>query len=526
MSDIRQRTVENMQKFSRAMIGAVLFLPVIGLILALSSVLTNPTLIPENSVIHNIGQLLGDTFWPLFGNLGLLFCVGISYGLAKDKKTEVALVAVMCFIMFLGANHSWLELTHHVADTINGEYYGTGQTRLLGFVVVDMGVFLGIILGCTIAWVHNKVSQIELPGALSMYGGAKLTLIAMTPVVLLYAIAFTTIWPFMTHGITALTGFMKNAGVAGVFVYGFFEKFLIPTGLHHFVWSPFQLTQIGGTLTVDGQTVSGTQAIFLAYMRHPDLTPIMNDALRFSQQGMTTIFGLSGAALAFYHTATPAKKQMAKAILLPAIITSILTGITEPIEFTFLFVSPLLWVIHATLTAASQAICDLFSVRPWGASGLIEFVIYNLPLPVALTRWPLYIVIGIGQFAAYYVIFRTLVVKLNLKTPGREDDDEVKLYSKQDYQAKNKQKNNDVTDEIINGLGGRENIVSVDNCFTRLRVAVKDLTQVNDAILKSTGANGVVRNNNEVQVIYGVRVGQIRSRVDVWLAQTQTGSNV
>ncbi len=252
----------------------------------------------------------------------------------------------------------------------------------------------------------------------------------------------------------------------------------------------------------------------------------MNDALRFSQQGMTTIFGLSGAALAFYHTATPAKKQMAKAILLPAIITSILTGITEPIEFTFLFVSPLLWVIHATLTAASQAICDLFSVRPWGASGLIEFVIYNLPLPVALTRWPLYIVIGIGQFAAYYVIFRTLVVKLNLKTPGREDDDDVKLYSKQDYQAKNKQKNNDVTDEIINGLGGRENIVSVDNCFTRLRVAVKDLTQVNDAILKSTGANGVVRNNNEVQVIYGVRVGQIRSRVDVWLAQTQTGSNV
>ncbi len=216
--------------------------------------------------------MLGDTFWPLFGNLGLLFCVGISYGLAKDKKTEVALVSVMCFIMFLGANHSWLEHTHGLAEKINGEYYGTGQTQLLGFVVVDMGVFLGIILGCTIAWVHNNVSAIELPGALSMYGGAKLTLVAMTPVVIFYAIAFTWIWPFMTHGISALTGFMKNAGVAGVFVYGFFEKFLIPTGLHHFVWSPFQLTQIGGTLNVDGQVVSGTQAIFLAYMRHPDLT--------------------------------------------------------------------------------------------------------------------------------------------------------------------------------------------------------------------------------------------------------------
>lgn len=521
MSGIRQRILENMQTFSRAMIGAVLFLPVIGLILALSSVLTNPTLIPETSFLHNLGQLLGDTFWPLFGNLGLLFCIGISYGLARDRKTEVALVSVMCFIMFLGANHSWLEFTHRIAEKINGEYYGTGQTQLLGFVVVDMGVFLGIILGCTIAWVHNKVSSVELPGALSMYGGAKLTLIAMTPVVIFYAIAFTWIWPFMTHGITALTGFMKNAGVAGVFVYGFFEKFLIPTGLHHFVWSPFQLTQIGGTLSVDGQTVSGTQAIFLAYMRHPDLTPVMNDALRFSQQGMTTIFGLAGASLAFYHTAKPEKKMLAKAILLPAIITSMLTGITEPIEFTFLFISPLLWLIHATLTATSQAICDIFTVRPWGAAGLIEFLIYNLPLPAALTRWPLYIIIGIGQFGAYYVIFRTLVVKLNLKTPGREDDDEVKLYNKADYREKIKNKthsSNAITDDIIKGLGGKENIISVDNCFTRLRVAIHDMSLVDDTILKGTGANGVVRNRNEVQVIYGVKVGQVRTHVDTWLA--------
>jgi alpha-glucoside PTS system EIICB component len=521
MSGIRQRTLESMQQFSRAMIGAVLFLPVIGLILAFSSILTNPTLISETSFLHQLGQLLGDTFWPLFGNLGLLFCVGISYGLAKDKKTEVALVSVMCFIMFLGANHSWLEHTNAIADKINGEYYGTGQTQLLGFVVVDMGIFLGIILGCTIAWVHNKVSSIELPGALSMYGGAKLTLIAMTPVVIVYAIAFTWFWPIMTHGITAMTGFMKNAGVAGVFVYGFFEKFLIPTGLHHFVWSPFQLTQIGGSLTVDGQTVSGTQAIFLAYMRHPDLTPVMNDALRFSQQGMTTIFGLSGAALAFYHTAKPEKKMLAKAVLLPAIIRSILTGITEPIEFTFLFISPLLWFIHATLTAASQAICDLLSVRPWGASGLIEFLAYNLPLPVSLTRWPLYVLIGIGQFIAYYVIFRTIVVKLKLKTPGREDDDEVKLYNKKDYQEKIQQgKSGKETQigEIIKGLGGKQNIISIDNCFTRLRVAIHDLNLVDDAVLKTTGANGVVRNRNEVQVIYGVKVGQVRSKVDTWLA--------
>ena len=195
-----------------------------------------------------------------------------------------------------------------------------------------------------------------------------------------------------------------------------------------------------------------------------------------------------------------------------------LTGITEPIEFTFLFVSPLLWVIHATLTAASQAICDIFTVRPGGASGLIEFLIYNLPLPVSLTRWPGYVLIGIGQFAVYYVIFRTLVVKLNLKTPGREDDENVKLYSKAEYRQKVAQPQS-VTDDIIRGLGGKENILSVDNCFTRLRVAVRDMARVDDTQLKNTGANGVVRNRNEVQVIYGVKVGQVRSRVDNWLAE-------
>ncbi|MDP8162255.1 PTS transporter subunit EIIC [Pasteurella skyensis] len=514
MSGSNTIILNKMQRFSKAMMGAVLFLPVIGLILAFSSIFTNDTLFSEGSFLFSIGQMLGDTFWPLFGNLGLLFCVGISYGLAKNNKTEVSLVAVMCFIMFLGANHSWLEHSNSIANKINGEYFGTGQTEMLGFVVTDMGIFLGLILGTTIAFVHNKVSHIELPGAFAMYGGAKLTLIAMTPIIIFYAIFFSWLWPFVTDGIVSLTKFMKEADIYGVFVYGFFEKFLIPTGLHHFVWSPFQLTPLGGTIVVDGETVSGSQAIFLAYMRHPDISEIMHPALRFSQQGMTTIFGLAGAALAFYHTAKPEKKMIAKAILLPAILTSMLTGITEPIEFTFLFVSPLLWVIHATLTALSQAACDLFLVRPWGPSGLVEFVIYNLPLPVSLTKWPLYIVIGVVQFIVYYIIFRTIVVKLNLKTPGREDDEDVKLYNKQDYLSK---KSNDATTNISNiilGLGGKENIISVDNCFTRLRVDVIDSTKIDKELLKQTGASGVVQNQQEIQVIYGVKVGQIRTQVD------------
>ncbi|CAH5205515.1 PTS transporter subunit EIIC [Serratia marcescens] len=517
MKGIIDNILSKLQLFSKAMMGPIFFLPVIGLILALSSILTNATLINEHSAVFSIGKMIGDTFWPLFGNLGLIFCIGITYGLAKDKKSEAALVAVMCFIMFLGANSSYLQLSGHVAAKINGEYYGTGQTELLGFTVVDMGIFLGLILGVTIAWVHNRLCNVELNGVFSVYGGAKLVLIAMTPIIMLYAVAFSYLWPAISQGLIALTGFMKSSGSLGVFVYGFFEKFLIPTGLHHFIWSPFQLTSIGGSIVQDGQTVSGSQAIFLAYMRDPSISPLMNEALRFSQQGMVTIFGLSGAALAFYHTAKPEKKMLAKAILIPAITTSILVGITEPIEFTFLFISPLLWVIHAVLTALSQVACNLFQVRPWGASGLVEFLAYNLPLPVSLTRWPLYVVIGLVQFAVYYLVFKTLVLKLNLKTPGREDDQDVKLYSKQDYRNR-KNTLDEPSGIIIRALGGKENIISVDNCFTRLRVELKDMAQVDEAALKSTGAKGVVKNRREVQVIYGVTVGKVKNQVEKYLA--------
>ncbi|PWC13026.1 PTS transporter subunit EIIC [Brenneria corticis] len=511
-----------LQSFSKAMMGPVLFLPVIGLILALSSILSNPSLF-SSAPLEQVGKLLGDTFWPLFGNLGLIFAVGIAYGMAKSNKSEAALVALMCFIMFLGANASFLELSGRVAEKVNGEYFGTGQTETLGFHVIDMGIFLGLILGVTVAWVYNRLAQKELGGIWSVYGGAKLVLIAMTPIILAYAIAFSYLWPVVAQGISSLTGFMKTAGASGVFVYGFFEKFLIPTGLHHFIWSPFQLTAIGGTLFANGESVSGSQAIFLAYMRDPTLSPLMDPALRFSQQGMVTIFGLSGAALAFYRTAKPEKRLQAKAILIPAMMTSILVGITEPIEFTFLFISPLLWVIHAVLTALSQVACYLLDVRPWGASGLVEFVAYNLPLPASLTRWPLWIAIGLVQFGVYYVVFKTLVTRLNLKTPGREDDDAVRLYSKQEYrEQQEKMREASLAADVVDALGGAANILAVDNCFTRLRVELKESALLDEAALKTGGAKGVIRHGNNVQVIYGVHVGTIRRQVeDRLLADTR-----
>ena len=510
---------DQFQKFSRAMMGAILFLPVIGTALVVATLLGNWS--SAGTILNDISSLLGGTLWPLFGNLSLIFAVGLTYGLAKEKKTEAALLSVMVFIMFLGANSTFLELTGRVIPMPeNGQLAGTGQCMLLGFRVIDMGVFLGILLGIITAYVHNKFCNTEFKGAMAMYGGTKVVFMVMLPVVIGMAIVLSYVWPFVASGITASTTFMKNAGSLGVFVYGFLEKVLIPTGLHHLVWSPFQLTSIGGTLIRDGVTYEGTLQIFFAEMANKDVK-LMNEAIRFSQQGMVCMFGLVGAALAFYRTAKPEKKAQAKAILIPATLTAMLVGITEPIEFTFLFISPVLWVVYAAISGISQAVLNIFSIRPWGASGYIEFFLYNLPMSPSVTRWPYFILVGIVQAVICYYVFKFFVLKFNLKTPGREDDDEVKLYSKKEYfENKNTTKNADERiANIVKGLGGVSNIISVDNCFTRLRLELVNPDLVDEALLKTTGSSGVVRNAKNIQVIYGVSVHSIRGKVEKYIEE-------
>ena len=509
---------DHYQKFSRAMMGAILFLPVIGTALVVATLLGNWS--SAGTILNDISVLLGGTLWPLFGNLSLIFAVGLTYGLAKEKKTEAALLSVMVFIMFLGANSSFLELTGRVIPMPeNGQLAGTGQCMLLGFRVVDMGVFLGILLGIVTAYVHNKFCNTEFNGAMAMYGGTKVVFMVMVPVVIVMAIGLSYVWPFVARGITASTKFMINAGSLGVFVYGFLEKVLIPTGLHHLVWSPFQLTSIGGTLVRDGVTYAGTLQIFFAEMANKDIK-LMHESIRFSQQGMVCMFGLVGAALAFYRTAKPEKKVQAKAILIPATLTAMLVGITEPIEFTFLFISPVLWVVYAAISGVSQAVLNIFSMRPWAASGYIEFFLYNLPMAPSVTRWPYFILIGIIQGIVCYYVFKFFVLKFNLKTPGREDDDEVKLYSKKEYlESKNAKNSDERIANIVKGLGGIENIISVDNCFTRLRVELVNSDLLDEALLKTTGSSGVVRKPKNIQIIYGVSVHSIRGKVDKYIEE-------
>lgn len=255
--------VKKLQDFSKAMIGPVLYLPAIGLLIALFSMTTNRLWVDESSGLYLMGKFVSSMLWALMNHLGFLFCLGLASGLAKTRKAEAAFVAAMTRLMYTAANNSWLTLTHRLATgTTNAQLYGSGQTFIFGFQVIDMGVFLGIILGCAVAFVHNRVVGIEFRGALSIYGNSKLVLIVMLPLVGMFAIATVYLWPVVELGISALTGFMKSFGAIGVFLYGFLNRFLIPTGLHHLIWSPFVFTSIGGQLLIDGQTVIGAKPIF------------------------------------------------------------------------------------------------------------------------------------------------------------------------------------------------------------------------------------------------------------------------
>lgn len=509
--------VKKLQDFSKAMIGPVLYLPAIGLLIALFSMTTNRLWVDESSGTYLLGKFVSSMLWALMNNLGFLFCLGLASGLAKTRKAEAAFVAAMTWLVYLAANNNWLTLTHRLATgATNAQLYGSGQTYIFGFQVIDMGVFLGIILGCAVAFVHNRVVGIEFRGALSIYGNSKLVLIVMLPLVGLFAIATVYLWPVVELGISALTGFMKSFGAIGVFLYGFLNRFLIPTGLHHLIWSPFVFTSIGGQLLIDGQTVIGAKPIFLAEIaRHP--VDALSDSARFLTYGMVKIFGTAGMALAFYRTAKPENKQRLKVTLIPLIVTSVLVGITEPFEFLFIFTAPLLWLIYSLLDGLFQMLAWLLHVRVCATNGLIDFVVYNLPAGASVTRWPVFVLLGLLETATMYLVGTFCITRLRMLTPGREAAADA-ASSPQTDQAHG---DADKGALVIAGLGGKENVCTVENCFTRLRVDVRDPALIQQTLLKESGGSSVLIKGNHVQVIYGLGVNKIRTAVNASLGVTE-----
>ncbi len=534
---MKQKVFSMMQKFSKSMFIPVLILPIAGLIIAFGNILTNARLaeyLPflDNKVVYGFGKLLSGSLVSILVNLGIIFCVGIAVGLAEKKRAEAGFTALLSFLVFINAMNIFLSLSGKLvaSDALRG----SGQTVVLGVQILDMGVFLGIILGIVVAVVHNRYSEKKFNGAFQIYGETRFVFIVLIPVLVALAVLFCYIWPPIQSGITELGGFINKTGNFGIFLYGTLERLLIPTGLHHLVYTPFLYSSLGGVAEIGGQIYEGARNIYFAEMADSSVLRLSQSVI-WDARGLSKMFGLIGACLAMYHTALPANKTRVKAILIPAAATSFLAGVTEPIEFSFLFVAPILFVVHAVLSGLGMVVLNVFEVNAIGPNGFIDFLLYNVPLGTGKSDWPMFILIGIGQFIVYYLLFRFLITKFNFKTPGREKNTETKLYTKNEFQQKNPKltntnvstaaplNDNTIGKTVVDALGGIGNIEKVDNCYTRLRVQLKDTGLINEAVLKDqTSAVAVVIKYNEVQVVYGLKVSSVRKAVDAVMEQSTT----
>ena len=391
------------------------------------------------------------------------------------------------------------------------------------------GCFGGIIVGLGVAALHNRFYKIQLPNALSFFGGTRFVPIISTVVYMFVGILLYFIWPVVQNGIYALGGLVTGSGYIGTLIFGLIKRSLIPFGLHHVFYMPFWQTAVGGTMEVAGQLVQGGQNIFFAQLADSaNVAHFSADATRyFSGEFIFMIFGLPGAALAMYRCAKPEKKKAAGGLLLSAALACMATGITEPIEFSFLFVAPMLFVVQVILAGSAYMIAHILNIAVGltFSGGLLDFFLFGILQGNEKTSWLLVIPVGIIYFFLYYFIFKILILKFDLKTPGREDSDtETKLYTRADVNARKENQNNkeatsndSISEAITRGLGGKKNISDVDCCATRLRCTVKDASLINDSVLKATGASGVVHKGNGVQVIYGPNVTVIKSNLEDYL---------
>ncbi len=537
---MKDKIFEVLQRVGRSFMLPIAILPVAGLLLGLGSSFTNETTIAtyhlggilgEGTILHALLVIMNKVGSAIFDNLPLLFAVGVAIGMAKKEKEVSALSAVIAYFVMNISISGMLEINGKItADGKIASDVLTGTiASVCGINTLQMGVFGGIIVGLGVAALHNRFHKIQLPNALSFFAGSRFVPIISTVVYMFVGILLYFVWPVVQNGIYALGGLVTGSGYGGTLLFGIIKRALIPFGLHHVFYMPFWQTAVGGTMEVAGNVVQGGQNIFFAQLADAShVTHFSADATRyFSGEFIFMIFGLPGAALAMYRTAKPEKKKQVGGLLFSAALTSMLTGITEPIEFSFLFVAPILFAVQVALAGAAYMIAHMLNIAVGltFSGGLLDLFLFGILQGNEKTSWLLIIPVGIIYFFLYYFIFSFLIKKMNLKTPGREDDDqEVKLYTKADVNAKreNTSKNGEaVQDElselITRGLGGKKNIDGVDCCATRLRCTVVKPDLVDDALLRSTGASGVIHKGSGIQIVYGPHVTVIKSNLEDYL---------
>ena len=520
-----------LQRVGRSFMLPIALLPVAGLLLGIGSSFTNETMLAAyglNSVIHpgtliyTILDVMSQTGSAVFNNLALLFAMGVAIGMARKEKEVAALSGAVAYIIMNTAIQAMINAAGGVEAMP-----ANSTTTMLGITTLQMGVFGGIVVGLGVAALHNKFYKIELPQVLAFFGGTRFVPIVSSIVYLVVGIAMFYIWPVVQSGIAALGALVLASGYAGTFIYGLLERALIPFGLHHVFYMPFWQTAVGGTAIIDGVTVTGAQNIFFAELASKSTTVFSVSATRFMAGKFPfMMFGLPGAALAMYQCAKPEKKKVAGGLLLSAALTAFLTGITEPLEFTFIFVALPMYAVHCVLAGLSFMLMHILNVGVGMtfSGGLIDLVLFGVMQGNAKTHWMWVVVVGAVYFVLYYIIFRFMISKFDYKTPGRDDAEEVKLYTRADVNARSAASgstapagDDPVSALIVEGLGGADNLSDVDCCATRLRCTVKDVALVKQDVLKASGASGVICKGDGVQVVYGPKVAVIKAKLEDYL---------
>lgn len=531
-----------LQRVGKAFMLPIALLPAAGILLGVGGALLNVASLENPPAIYQglisfvnieavtaILTVMQKVGGAVFDNLPLLFAIGIAVGLAKSDKGTAGLAGAVGFLIMNTAVSTMLSLGVTplgvlTPDNIPAEY-SSYVTTTLGIFTLNLSVFGGMIAGIIASTLHNKYHKIQLPQVLGFFGGSRFVPIVTSVVMLFVGVLLSFVWPVVQNGIAVIADLVNNSGAMGTFLYGTIERSLIPVGLHHVFYTPFWYTGfVEGTVHLaDGTTmlVNGANTAYFAQLSNMSglvgadaatMAEVVKGTSRFMAGKFPfMMFGLSGAALAMYKNALPSKKKLVGGLLLSGALTAMITGITEPLEFTFLFVAPVLYAAHAVLAGLSFMLMDIFNVfvGMTFSGGLIDFTLFGL-LPAGAgvpTNWIYIVLVGLVFFVLYYVVFNFCIKKFNLKTPGREEDEE------DGNTASGDQKGLALAIQVLEHLGGKENITNLDACITRLRVGLRDIKKVNKAALRSLGAAGVMEVGDNVQVIFGGKSDVIKNDI-------------
>ena len=510
-----------LQRIGQSFMLPIALLPIAGIFLGIGSSLTNTNMLAAYHLKGLMGpgtapyilfSLLNSAGSIIFDNLPILFAVGVAIGMARTEKATAALSGIVAFFVMHSTIGSLITYTGRSHSFLTG-----ATTEIVGITSLQMGVFGGIIVGLGVAALHNRFYKIELPRVFSFFGGTHFIPIISAITYVGIGILMFYIWPLIQILINNAGKLVLMSGYGGTFVYGLLERALIPFGLHHVFYMPFWQTAVGGRELVNGQLIEGAQNIFFAELASPDISHFSVAATRFmSGKFPLMMFGLPGAALAMYTCARPENKKAVGSLLLSAAISSAVTGITEPLEFAFLFVAPPLYVIHCAFAGLSYMLMHMLNVGigMTFSGGFLDFFLFGILQGNTKTSWLHVIPVGILYFIVYFIVFRVMILKFNYQTPGHEKDNAAPVNN-----ADNK------SQQILDGLGGLENISDLSCCATRLRVTLHRPSKLNKEMLLATGAAAVVANGDGVQVVYGPEVTVIHARLQDYIAQIISASS-